>query len=131
MRAGSSLKEATIGGWLKDQAVATNPARPGYGISAPLGLLDLQQPCLGLAALTWLALCTTAPSQGPPHPQTLSLHDSVSHSAASVRIGCSVRAPLVALIVAYRRQKVAEADSAHDRTRVFNERFTTIAAEPR
>jgi uncharacterized protein YjbI with pentapeptide repeats len=31
--------------------------------------------------------------------------------------------------VAYRRQKIAEADSAHDRTRVFNERFTTIAAQ--
>ena len=30
---------------------------------------------------------------------------------------------LVALIVAYRRQKIAEADSVHDRTRVFNERF--------
>jgi hypothetical protein len=36
---------------------------------------------------------------------------------------------LVALIVAYRRQKVAEADSVHDRTRVFNERFTAIAAQ--
>ena len=36
---------------------------------------------------------------------------------------------LVALIVAYRRQKIAEADSVHDRTRVFNERFTTIAAQ--
>ena len=36
---------------------------------------------------------------------------------------------LVALIVAYRRQKIAEADSAHDRTRVFNERFTAIAAQ--
>jgi uncharacterized protein YjbI with pentapeptide repeats len=36
---------------------------------------------------------------------------------------------LVALIVAYRRQKITEADSAHDRTRVFNERFTAIAAQ--
>lgn len=35
---------------------------------------------------------------------------------------------LVTLIVAYRRQKITEADSAHDRTRVFNERFTAIAA---
>jgi hypothetical protein len=34
----------------------------------------------------------------------------------------------VALIVAYRRQKITEADSVHDRTRVFNERFTAIAA---
>jgi hypothetical protein len=31
--------------------------------------------------------------------------------------------------VAYRRQKITEADSVHDRTRVFNERFTAIAAQ--
>ena len=36
---------------------------------------------------------------------------------------------LVALVVAYRRQKVAETEAAHDRTRVLNERFTTIAAQ--
>ena len=36
---------------------------------------------------------------------------------------------LVALIVAYRRQKITEADSVHDRTRVFNERFTTITPQ--
>ena len=36
---------------------------------------------------------------------------------------------LVALIVAYRQQKIAEADSAHDRTRIFNERFTATAAQ--
>lgn len=36
---------------------------------------------------------------------------------------------LVALIVSYRKQKIAEADSAHDRTRVFNERFATIATQ--
>jgi hypothetical protein len=31
--------------------------------------------------------------------------------------------------VAYRRQKITEADSVHDRTRVFNERFTAIATQ--
>ena len=31
--------------------------------------------------------------------------------------------------MAYRRQKITEADSAHDRTRVFNERFTAIATQ--
>ena len=36
---------------------------------------------------------------------------------------------LVALIVAYRRQKITEANSVHDRTRVFNERFTAIATQ--
>jgi hypothetical protein len=35
----------------------------------------------------------------------------------------------VALIVAYRRQKVAEADSVRDWTRAFNERFTAISAQ--
>src|SRR5262249_54767980 len=36
---------------------------------------------------------------------------------------------LVALVVAYRRQRVSEASSAHDRTQVFNERFIAIAAQ--
>jgi uncharacterized protein YjbI with pentapeptide repeats len=36
---------------------------------------------------------------------------------------------LVALTVAYRREKITEADSVHDRTRLFNERFTAIAAQ--
>ena len=36
---------------------------------------------------------------------------------------------LVALIVAYWRQKITEANSVGDRTRVFNERFTAIAAQ--
>ena len=31
--------------------------------------------------------------------------------------------------MAYQRQKIAEADSVHDRTRVFNERVTAIAAQ--
>ena len=31
--------------------------------------------------------------------------------------------------MAYRRQKITDADSAHDRTRVFNERFTAIATQ--
>ena len=39
------------------------------------------------------------------------------------------KSALVALIVAYRRQKISEADSVHDRTRVLNERFTAIAAQ--
>jgi uncharacterized protein YjbI with pentapeptide repeats len=33
------------------------------------------------------------------------------------------------LIVAYRRQKITEADAVHNRTRGFNERFTAIAAQ--
>jgi hypothetical protein len=36
---------------------------------------------------------------------------------------------LVALVMAYRRQWVAETATAHDRSRVLNERFTTIATQ--
>ena len=82
---------------------------------------------LGLAGLTWLAWALLHHPK-VPHPDTLSLHDSVS-VLQLVFASVAGAGALVALIVAYRRQKVAEADSAHDRTRVFNERFTTIAAQ--
>ena len=82
---------------------------------------------LGLAALTWLAWALLHHPK-IPHPGTLSLHDSVS-VLQLVFASVAGAGALVALIVAYRRQKVAEADSAHDRTRVFNERFTTITAQ--
>jgi uncharacterized protein YjbI with pentapeptide repeats len=58
----------------------------------------------------------------------VSLHDSVS-VVQLIFASVAGAGALVALVVAYRRQKVAEADSTHDRTRVFNERFTTIATQ--
>ncbi len=82
---------------------------------------------LGLVALTWLAWALLHHPK-VPHPGTLSLHDSVS-VLQLVFASVAGAGALVALIVAYRRQKVAEADSAHDRSRVFNERFTAIAAQ--
>ena len=82
---------------------------------------------LGLAALTWLAWALLHHPK-IPHPGTLSLHDTVS-VLQLVFASVAGAGALVALIVAYRRQKVAEADSAHDRTRVFNERFTAIAGQ--
>src|SRR5260221_680426 len=36
---------------------------------------------------------------------------------------------LVALVMAYRRQRVAEDAASHDRTRILNERFTAIATQ--
>lgn len=60
--------------------------------------------------------------------KTISLHDSIS-VLQLVFASVAGAGALVGLIVAYRRQKVAEADSAHDRTRVYNERFTAIAAQ--
>ena len=38
------------------------------------------------------------------------------------------RGALIALIVVSRQQKIAEDGTVHDRTQVFNERFTAIAA---
>ena len=82
---------------------------------------------VGLVALAWLAWVLLGAAgfrrHGPP-----ALHDTVG-ILQLVFASVAGAGALVALIVAYRRQKVAEADSAHDRTRVFNERFTTIAAQ--
>jgi hypothetical protein len=82
---------------------------------------------VGLAGLAWLAWVLLGVAgfrrHGPPALQsTVGVLQLVFASVAGA-------GALVALIVAYRRQKIAEADSAHDRTRVFNERFTTIAAQ--
>jgi hypothetical protein len=82
---------------------------------------------LGLACLTWLAWALLDHPR-IPHLGTISLHDAVS-VLQLVFASVAGAGALVALIVAYRRQKIAEADSAHDRTRVFNERFTAIAAQ--
>ncbi|HEX3961164.1 MAG TPA: hypothetical protein VHZ03_31855 [Trebonia sp.] len=81
----------------------------------------------GLAILTlvaWLLLR----KPGLPHAKSISLHDSIS-VLQLVFASVAGAGALVGLIVAYRRQKVAEADSAHDRTRVYNERFATISAQ--
>ena len=81
----------------------------------------------GLAGLAWLAWVLLGAAgfrrHGPP-----ALHDTVG-ILQLVFASVAGAGALVALIVAYRRQKIAEADSAHDRTRVFNERFTAIAAQ--
>ena len=82
---------------------------------------------VGLAGVTWLAWALLHHPK-IPNPGLISLHDTVG-ILQLVFASVAGAGALVALIVAYRRQKIAEADSAHDRTRVFNERFTTIAAQ--
>jgi hypothetical protein len=109
------------------------PARQGGGGEArlwPIGTalaVSFAVAVAGLAGLTWLAWVLLGAAgfrrHGPP-----ALHDTVG-ILQLVFASVAGAGALVALIVAYRRQKVAEADSAHDRTRVFNERFTTIAAQ--
>ena len=82
---------------------------------------------LGLAGLTWLAWALLHHPK-VSHAGAISVHDAVG-VLQLVFASVAGAGALVALIVAYRRQKIAEADSAHDRTRVFNERFTAIAAQ--
>ena len=109
------------------------PARQGDGGEARLWhigtalAVSFSVAVVGLAGLAWLAWVLLGVAgfrrHGPPAlNNTVGVLQLVFASVAGA-------GALVALIVAYRRQKIAEADSAHDRTRVFNERFTAIAAQ--
>jgi uncharacterized protein YjbI with pentapeptide repeats len=80
-----------------------------------------------LAVLAWAALALLH-YPGLPHQKTISVHDSVG-VAQLVFASVAGAGALVALVVAYRRQRVAETSSVHERTRVLNERFTAIAAQ--
>jgi uncharacterized protein YjbI with pentapeptide repeats len=94
--------------------------RSALAVSFAAAVLGL----VGLVVLAWVLLGTFGfRRHGAP-----SLHDTVG-VLQLVFASVAGAGALVALVVAYRRQKVAEADSAHDRTRVFNERFTSIAAQ--
>jgi uncharacterized protein YjbI with pentapeptide repeats len=106
------------------------PTRPGAGGEPRLWhigtamAVSFTVAVVGLAGLAWVLLGAAGfRRHGPP-----ALHDTVG-ILQLVFASVAGAGALVALIVAYRRQKIAEADSAHDRTRVFNERFTTIAAQ--
>lgn len=96
----------------------------------PIGLVLVSAFLLtvaGLAGLSWLAWAVLNYPR-IERSSGISLHDTVSVVQVVLATVAGVGA-LVALIVAYRKQKVAEADSAHDRTRVFNERFTAVASQ--
>jgi uncharacterized protein YjbI with pentapeptide repeats len=81
----------------------------------------------GLAAL-WAVALVLLHHPALPHRHHISVHDSVGVAQLVFASVAGVGA-LVALVVAYRRQRVSEASSAHDRTRVFNERFATAAGQ--
>jgi uncharacterized protein YjbI with pentapeptide repeats len=83
---------------------------------------------VGLVGLTWLAWVLLGAAGFRSHGHLPQLKDTVS-VLQLVFASVAGAGALVALIVAYRRQKIAEADSIHDRTRVFNERFTAIATQ--
>jgi uncharacterized protein YjbI with pentapeptide repeats len=103
----------------------TNPPhlwRIGYVLAASVLIAFA-----GLALLWWLALVILHHPR-LPRPGTLALHDTIS-VVQLVFAAVAGAGALVALVMAYRRQRIAEADSAHDRTRVLNERFTAIAGQ--
>src|SRR5690348_8561106 len=74
---------------------------------------------LGLAGLGWLSWVLIGWAGFRRHGP-LSLHDTIG-VLQLVFASIAGAGAMVALIVGYRRQKISEADSAHDRTRVFNE----------
>ena len=96
--------------------------RIGYALAVCFGAA-----VAGLALLWWVALVLLH-HPGLTPSKTITVKDSVG-VAQLVFASVAGAGALVALTVAYRRQKIAEADSAHDRTRVFNERFTAIATQ--
>ena len=82
---------------------------------------------IGLAGLWWVALALLNYPK-LPHSKTISLHDAVG-VAQLVFASVAGAGALVALVMAYRRQRVNEISTANDRARVLNDRFTTIAAQ--
>jgi uncharacterized protein YjbI with pentapeptide repeats len=94
-----------------------------------------------LAALVVLGWTALALLHHPrlPYQKTISVHDAIG-VAQLVFASVAGAGALVALVVAYRRQRVTEANSvhdrerwqvtaSHDRARVLNERFTATAAQ--
>jgi hypothetical protein len=81
----------------------------------------------GLAGL-WAVVLVLLHYPSLPRSHVISVHDTVG-VAQLVFASVAGAGALVALVVAYRRQRVAEDGAARDRTRVFNERFTAAAAQ--
>jgi uncharacterized protein YjbI with pentapeptide repeats len=107
--------------------------RIGYALAACFAAA-----AAGLAAL-WAVSLVLLHHPALPRSRVISVHDSVG-VAQLVFASVAGAGALVALVVAYRRQRVAEvatlvdkerweATAAHDRTRLLNERFTAIATQ--
>jgi hypothetical protein len=81
----------------------------------------------GLALLWWVALVLLH-HPALPRSRVISVHDTIG-VAQLVFASVAGAGALVALVMAYRRQRVAEDTASHDRMRVLNERFTAIAGQ--
>jgi uncharacterized protein YjbI with pentapeptide repeats len=82
---------------------------------------------VGLAVL-WLVARAVLGYPHLTHSKAISYRDTVG-VAQLVFASVAGAGALVALVVAYRRQRVTEVSSGHDRTRVLNERFTAITTQ--
>lgn len=82
---------------------------------------------ISLTAITWAALALLHFPHFP-RASTIRIHDLVS-VLQLVFASVAGAGALVALVMAYRRQKVAEVTSQHDRIRLLNDRFTAIATQ--
>jgi len=91
--------------------------RIGYALAACFAA------AVAMLAALWLAARALLHYPALPHSHVISVHDTVG-VAQLVFASVAGAGALVALLVAYRRQRVAE-----DRTPVFNQRFATIAAQ--
>jgi uncharacterized protein YjbI with pentapeptide repeats len=96
--------------------------RIGYALLACFAAAVAGLAVLWLAARALLGNPHLAPSKG------ITVHDAVG-VAQLVFASVAGAGALVALVVAYRRQRVAEVATVEDKARVFNERFTAIAAQ--
>lgn len=96
--------------------------RIGYALAASFVV------AVAVLAGLWVVALVLLHHPALPRSHVISVHDTVG-VAQLVFASVAGAGALVALVVAYRRQRVAEDAAAHDRTRVFNERFTAIAAQ--
>jgi hypothetical protein len=82
---------------------------------------------IGLLGLTWAGLALLHFPR-PARSRSISLHDLIA-VLQLVFASVAGAGALVALVTAYRRQRVAEVASVHDRDRALNERFIAITAQ--
>jgi hypothetical protein len=96
--------------------------RIGYALAACVAA------AVAVLALLWWVALVLLHHPALPRSRVLSVHDTIG-IAQLVFASVAGAGALVALVVAYRRQRVGEDAASHDRTRMFNERFTAIATQ--
>ncbi len=102
--------------------------RPLPGVADRLCAGGLLRLVLAGLALPWWVALVLLHHPALPRSHVISVQDTVG-VAQLVFASVAGAGALVALVMAYRRQRVAEDAASHDRTRILNERFTAIATQ--